>query len=275
MAMLYRHMHRAALDRAYNNSQAVPDFSAIMANFRERSAEFYRTAPCQRDIPYGIQPRQCFDWFPSSQQSAPTFVFIHGGYWQSCAKEDFAFIAQGPLAHGFNVALAEYTLAPEVSMTQIVEEIGCLLDQLATGANGLGTGKQTLCLSGHSAGGHLTALQRNHPAVVHAMPISALVDLKPISLSQINDKLHLTPREVDIYSPLHHINKGAPMTVTVGAEELPELVRHSYEYAQACQRQKEKVQYIPVPNCNHFSILEDLASSTGIQMVALVQSLNE
>jgi hypothetical protein len=31
-------------------------------------------------------------------------VFIHGGYWQMNAKESFAFIAEGPLAHGINVA---------------------------------------------------------------------------------------------------------------------------------------------------------------------------
>jgi acetyl esterase/lipase len=42
-----------------------------------------------------------------------TIIFIHGGYWQSCNKEDFAFITAGPLARGFDVMLLEYTLAPQ------------------------------------------------------------------------------------------------------------------------------------------------------------------
>ena len=43
--------------------------------------------------------------------------------------------------------------------------------------------KGKICLSGHSAGGHLTAANKDHPFVSHAFPLSALVDLEPISLS--------------------------------------------------------------------------------------------
>jgi acetyl esterase/lipase len=82
------------------------------------------------------------------------WLLIFGYY----TKEDFAFVAQGPLAHGFNVALAEYTLAPEATMTRIVAEIRSLLDHLAASANAAGFGGRPVCLSGHSAGGQLAAL---------------------------------------------------------------------------------------------------------------------
>jgi arylformamidase len=274
MTLLYRGMDRATLDTAYNNVKAAADFPGTMARFQAQSEALYRAVPGQRDIRYGAQPRQRFDWLPCGRPDAPTFIFIHGGYWQNCTKEDFAFVASGPLGRGFNVVLVEYTLAPVASMTQIVDEIGCLLDHLAADTGTTGFGGRPVCLSGHSAGGQLTALYRAHASITYAMPISALVDLEPIGLSWLNDKLQLTPDEIAAYSPLRHIGKGVPMTVTVGAAELPELVRHSSDYAHACKAHGEQVVYLPVPECTHFSVLDDLASPDGVQMNALAQAMS-
>ncbi|WJV25631.1 MULTISPECIES: alpha/beta hydrolase [Pseudomonas] len=271
MTTLYRGMNRAALDAAYNNVAAIPDFPAVLADFQMRSAKLYERESCRRDLSYGDSSRERYDWIECGQPDAPTFVFIHGGYWQNCTKEDFAFIASGPLANGFNVVLAEYTLAPDASMTQIVGETGRLLDHLAADHDALGIGKRALVLSGHSAGGHLTALYRGHPVVTSALPISALVDLEPISLSWLNDKLKLSRWEIDAFSPIRHIDKGVPMAVAVGDAELPELVRHSDEYAGACAAVGETVELVHVPGCTHFSILETLALQDGSLAKALVR----
>ena len=158
-------------------------------------------------------------------------------------------------------------------MAQIVEEIGCLLDYLATDPQRLGSFGSPICLSGHSAGGHLTALHRGHAAVTYAMAISALTELEPISLCWLNDLLQLTPKEIAAYSPVRHIGAGVPMIVAVGAAELPELVRQSDEYAAACQWAGEDVTHIHVPGCTHFSILEDLAQPDGLLMKTLMQRL--
>ncbi|SCK11181.1 alpha/beta hydrolase [Vogesella sp. LIG4] len=269
MTILYRGMDRAALDAAYNNSRAVPAFPAMLAAGQQRSAELYANSPGRRQLHYGKGLRQRLDWLPCGADGAPTFVFIHGGYWQNCVKEDFAYIAAGPLARGFNVVLAEYTLAPQASMTQIVAEIGALLDYLARDPEGLGTAGRPLCLSGHSAGGHLTAMHRAHPLVSVALPISALVDLEPISLCWLNDKLQLSAQEIAACSPLRHIGPGAPTLVAVGADELPELVRHSDDYAAACSAAGEAAAGLHVAGHNHFSILDDLAQPHGVLLTAL------
>lgn len=182
MEPIFRGMTRAELDVAYNNVKAEPDFAGLMARYHETSRALYRKFQVERDISYGPGPRQRFDWVSCGRPAAPTFVFIHGGYWQNYAKEDLAFVAQGPLAHGFNVALAEYTLAPEATMTRIVAEIRSLLDHLAASANAAGFGGRPVCLCGHSAGGQLAALHRSHPAVDVTVAISGLFDLEPIAL---------------------------------------------------------------------------------------------
>jgi arylformamidase len=254
MNRLYRGMDRAALDMAYDNSGHVADFPAVMASFQARSRAMRAERPCRLDLRYGEGPRETFDWLPCGRPDAPAFVFVHGGYWQGCDKEDFSFIASGPLALGWNVVLAEYALAPANSMTGIVEQIGRLLDHLARRPE-LGAGP--ICLAGHSAGGQLAALYRGHPAVGLVVAISGIYDLEPISLSSLNDPLHLTEAEIDRFSPQRRIGAGAPMLVAVGSDERPELVRQSCDYAQACREIGEPVDLLLVAGRNHFDVLDD------------------
>ncbi|KLU25797.1 esterase [Caballeronia mineralivorans PML1(12)] len=263
----WRNMDRTTLDTAYNNGDPPTDF-------KTRSATFYAAHHGELDVKYGPAPRQRYDFFPASKGDrtnngdrthTPTFVFVHGGYWQSCDKELCAFVAEGPLGLGMNVVIAEYTLAPDASMTQIVGEIGLLLDFLAE------RGHSPLVLGGHSAGGHLTAMHRAHPAVRHALPVSGLFDLEPIGAGRLNIKLQLSEGETARFSPIRHITHGAPMVVSVGDAERPELIRHSHDYAQACVEAGERMVYVPLPAADHFSVLYDLAKPDGLQLTALAQ----
>jgi arylformamidase len=276
MNTLFRGMDQATLDLAYNNSAAVPDAAQKLADFIRRSKLAYTQHPCHRDMSYGNRARQRFDWFATPHgANAATVMFIHGGYWQWCNKEDFAFIVAGPLAQGFNVVLAEYTLAPEARMTGIVAEIGQLLNFLASHSE-LGGSKagplpagRKLIVAGHSAGGHLAAYYRNHPAVNGVLAVSGLFELEPIRLSNLNQALGLSTREAADFSPYLHISPGAPTHVMAGAGELPELIRQSEDYARAMRETGETPDFKLLTGHDHFSVLEELARPDG----ALVQAL--
>ncbi|UAJ10033.1 alpha/beta hydrolase [Glacieibacterium megasporae] len=265
----YRGMDRAALDTAYNNVRADLDYQARLADFKARSNALYRDAAVRRDIAYGTQPRQRFDWMSCGRAEAPTFVFIHGGYWQNYAKDDLAFVAAGPLASGFNVALVEYTLAPEASMTGIVGEIRLLLDFLSDGKGDIGFRAKPVCLCGHSAGGQLAALHREHPAVTRTLSISGLFELEPIALSWLNEKLRLSPAEVESFSPMYKIGAGASAIVAVGDAELPELKRQSRDYADALGLHAQEAMFLSLAGHSHFSILDDLSDPRGTIMSAV------
>src|SRR5579859_6018744 len=95
---LYRGMDRAQLDAAYNNTAAVANSAAIVADWDRRSEALRRRSVEMR---YGPGERQRIDLLDAGS-GAPLLVFIHGGYWQMRAKETFAFVAPGPLAHGIS-----------------------------------------------------------------------------------------------------------------------------------------------------------------------------
>lgn len=260
------------LNQAYNNVAAVGNFTHIMQRFRQRSAETYARHAWQRDIAYGNAMRERFDWYAQADTSAPTLLFIHGGYWQASDKDDYAFIAEGLIEAGFNVGMLEYTLAPEASMATIVGQIGKALDYLLAHREALNIGQQVV-LCGHSAGGHLTALYRQHPLVTLAMPISGLMELEPISRCWLNDKLQLSEEDIQRYSPQRLIGDGAPLLVTVGKDELPELIRHSREYASACLQAGQVVRFMELAGCHHFAVLDDLAKADGAHLRALLAHL--
>jgi arylformamidase len=119
---VYGSMDRQALDAAYNNSAAVADSDRYLVDWLRRSEALRVRMPDHLDLVYGNAPRAKLDFFATNCTGAATLLFFHGGYWQRNAKEGFSFVAEGPLAHGFHVAIAGYTLAPKATMDSIVGE---------------------------------------------------------------------------------------------------------------------------------------------------------
>ena len=156
--MLYRGMDRAQLDAAYNNSAAVPERDAIVADWAARSARVQREYAGRLNLAYGETPRERLDLFLAADPQAPTLVFIHGGYWQMNDKESFAFFAEGLLPLGINLAVIEYTLAPMARLERIVAEVRRSVRWLAEHLAEHGADPSRLYVAGHSAGGHLTAM---------------------------------------------------------------------------------------------------------------------
>ncbi|MBV8751512.1 MAG: alpha/beta hydrolase [Hyphomicrobiales bacterium] len=262
--MLYRGMDRAQLDAAYNNTAAVPERNAIVADWAARSARVRRDHAGHLDLAYGESPRERLDLFLAANPNAPTLAFIHGGYWQMNDKESFAFFAEGLLPLGINLAVVEYTLAPAARLDRIVAEIRRAIEWLGDHLGECGADPDRLYVSGHSAGGHLTATAITLPAVRGGLAISGLYDLEPIRLNYLNEKLGLDRDEAARNSPMFHLPASAPdLVITYGTAELPELCRQSIDYAGAWLARGLPGQLLPIDGANHFDILDSLARADG------------
>jgi len=263
MSVVYRDFSQAELDAAYNNRAVARRLAELKAERDRRSLALYASAEVDRDLAYGGGSRQRLDFFHAGSKGRPTVAYLHGGYWQLNEKEPNSFIAEGPLAHDINVALLEYTLAPAVSMTQIVAEVRAAIAWLVPRLKsefGAGTG---LVVCGHSAGGHLTAMAAGIPGVTAALPISGLFDLEPIRLCYLNQPLSMDLAEASTNSPMRLPLPTVPISVAFGGDELPELVRQSQDFVAALKLAGRPVREIAVPGEDHFSILDQLASPDG------------
>ena len=269
---LYRNMDRAALDAAYNNSLAVKESPALMADFQARSARLRADHPQHLGLRYGPLERNRIDYF-AADRPGPLLVFIHGGYWQMRAREDFSFLAAGPLAHGIHVAMPGYTLAPQCSLTGIVAELRSAIRWLAPRIGALGGDAGRIYVAGWSAGGHLTAMCLDQPEVRGGLAISGIFDLEPIALNYLNDKLRLAEAEIRDLSPLTNLPaRSNPLLLTVGGAELPELQRQSEAYAAARAAAGLPGRLVKLDGLNHFTIVEELARPDGA-LTGLVREL--
>jgi acetyl esterase/lipase len=270
--MLYRGMDRAALDAAYDNGAAVGPVKRerYVADRRIRSEAFRERHRGRIDVPYGAGARQRLDVYPCGAPGAPTLAFIHGGYWQSNDKEPLSYVGEALLPAGFNLVLVEYTLAPAARLDAIVAEVRTAVAWTIDHAKELGGDPARVFVAGNSAGGHLTAMAMQDPRVAGGLAISGLYDLEPIRLSYLNDKLRLDPAEAARNSPILNLpSRSAPLIVTVGLDELPELIRQSDEFAAAWQKRGLPGRYVPLAGHDHFSIVEELALPDGRLLDAL------
>lgn len=260
----WRHFSQGELDAAYNNTAAVARSAEILNSLTERSIKTRDRSAIALDLAYGAGKRQKIDLFACGHPNAPLLVFLHGGYWQRNAKDMFSVLAEGPLAHGFDVAMPGYTLAPEAALGRIVEECETAIRLLRVIGPAMNVAESRLIVSGWSAGGHLAARLSEMPEVDAALAISGIFDLEPIRHSYLQSALQLSAEEAHAQSPIHRIGQaGKPVTVIWGGAELPELQRQSRDYMAARQEARKPVGGGALAGEDHFTILAQLADPTS------------
>jgi arylformamidase len=273
-ALDWRGMSQGDRDLGLNNSVAVPGSAEMVAGWERQSAEMRTRHSGHLDLRYGPRERNRID-FLKAGDGGPTLLFIHGGYWQMRAKEVFTLVAGGPMAHGINVALIGYTLAPDATLDEIVAEIHRGLDFLVEQLPALGGDPKRIVVSGWSAGGHLTSMALSHPQVKAGMAISGIYDLEPIRHSYLNVKLGLDEAASRRNSPM--MQAGGPMkplSLVVGSAELPLLRQQTADFAGHRAKYGLPVTYEEIPGANHFTVMNELMSPTG-RITTLVRQLFE
>ncbi len=257
------------LESEYNNRAKVPEHGAIMAGWKQDAAAF-RAVHAEADIAlkYGPSERQVLDIFwPGTSRDVPLAMFIHGGYWQALDKDWFSHLATGFLAHGIALALPSYDLCPQVSLDVLTEQIR------EAAAFLIKRHGRNVYATGHSAGGHLTAMlmatdffTRGLPGKVHGgYAISGLFDLERLVETSINTALKLDAKGARALSPLHLPAPEGKLLAFVGDLEGEEYASQSRRIAEAWAGT-----WGFIPGANHFTAIAPLTApdSDMMKMIA-------
>lgn len=264
------------LNAQYNNRALVPDHADVMAGW-VRDAQAYRdTSGSKQVIAYGSHERHAFDLFTGKADGAhsPLVVFIHGGYWQALDRSFFSHMAAGCNAHGVDVAIPSYRLAPEVSIADIIDDVQSLCLHLWQSHG------RKLVVCGHSAGGHLAACMmatdwtmHDAPAdlVVSGMGISGLYDLRPLLPVYVNDVLKMDEEAARAASPLCWTSPAqGRFEAWVGGAESREYHRQSETLAATWLGAGLDCSWVESPGDNHFTVVRHLADAESAMTKALV-----
>ncbi len=265
------------LEAQYNNRLRVPEFAQRLEQWLQRSSQQQSLSECRLDLAYGPGLRDRFDFYACGERHGPLLIYIHGGYWQAGDKSQYGFISEGPRASGFNVAILNYDLCPQVNFEDIPKQLTQALIHLFSQAEELGFDQEQIILSGHSAGGHLTALLlaadfSQHGSQLPAslfkagISISGVFDLIPLIPTSINTALGLDENRARSLSPIHmQPASTAPLLAAVGGDESEEFLRQSEAMSAAWNHNgRMQGQYLEIADCNHFTIVEQLADYQGL-----------
>lgn len=274
--LIYSSFDQATLDREYSPSSCIDDINVYLeayacASRQARDAAIHQ-GTLAADLPYGSAPDERLDLFlATSSGSAPLHIYIHGGYWQALSKDDSLFAAPMFQAHGSCFAATNYTLAPDATLEQIVQQnrraIGWLYDR----ADEWGYDRDRIYLSGSSAGAHLAAMMLLTDWPRYGLPpnlvkgicaVSGIYDLAPVRLSYVNEPLQLNREDVVRNSPVGQaLLNRCPVILAYGDNETSEFKRQTEDYRKFLRKQGVTTSFREIPCRNHFDVIMDLAKA--------------
>ena len=260
----------------------VADFEDFVRQYRERSKATIETLSSRRDVAYGPGRDERLDlYFPARATGrAPVHLFVHGGYWRAFSKDDYAFVADAITAAGAVAAIIDYSLMPGTRMATLVEQVQRASQWLAENAASFGGDDARLTISGHSAGGHLAAMACLPGAgdfrIRAALLLSGLYELAPLAASFLQDEIHLTPEEIESFSPLRFPgNSATRFILAVGEKETKPFHQQARDYLSHLRREACEAELVTLKGEHHMSVVLSLGtpgSTCARQLARLIES---
>lgn len=181
----------------------------------------------RRDIAYGPDPRQKIDIYtPRRQPPRATVLFLYGGSWKSGERRLYRFLGQALASRGYQLAVADYRLYPQVRYPAFVEDGARAFAWVKSNIAGYGGDPGRVFLMGHSAGAYnatMLAIDGRWLAPYGLKPadIGAVVSLAgPLSFNPLK-----SDSTRDIFAGIPDIDTARPIKLAAtGARTAPPML---------------------------------------------------
>src|ERR1043166_641514 len=211
--IIYKSFRQDELEYQYNPRESVPEYPAISKRKAEQARKVRETAKSWFNVSYGSSPREKLDIYAADKAGGPLLVYIHGGYWRSGSKEDNCNFVPTFSKRGGTVVLVEYDLCPKVTVSDIVRQTRAAIAWVYKNITRYSGNPAKLYVSGHSAGGHLTAMALANDWEKEGLPgdlikgavvTSGVYDLEVVPRLSVQEQIQMTPDIARINNPLTH-----------------------------------------------------------------------
>ncbi|MGH7875797.1 MAG: alpha/beta hydrolase [Candidatus Binatia bacterium] len=266
--MAYKDFRQDELEYQYNPRVSVPKYPELAKVRAAQARKVRESATSWLNVPYGNSPREKLDIYAAEKAGGPVLVYIHGGYWRSGSKEDNCNFVPTFTRRGATVVLVEYDLCPHVTVTDIVRQTRTSIAWVYKNIIRYSGDPAKLFISGHSAGGHLTAMALAHDWEKEGLPVdmikgavatSGVYDLDMVMKISVQEQAQLTPQLAKQNSPfLHPPVVRCPLVIAVGGAEPKGWQQMSEDFFRLCKERGMKVEYLIEPDANHYTMSEHL-----------------
>lgn len=248
----------------------------------------------ERDLAYktsgsDYELERCkLDLYLPEGEGFPVVVWFHGGGLTTGAKdgETDRRVAQRLVDAGIGCANVNYRLSPKAKFPAYVEDAAAAVAWVAKNIGKYGGDPEALFVSGHSAGGYLTAILGVDPQYLaaHGMSPNELSGLMPVS-GQMSTHTTIQgergtvseTRIVDAAAPLYHVeNLGPTELIIAGTRDAPDREQVNRDYAKALQDAGHKdVTLLVVPGRTHGTIIELVDQPDDVVALAMLKFIRD
>lgn len=203
-------------------------------------------------------------------QKYPVMVFVYGGNWHSGSKGIYNSIGRNFAKKGIITFIPNYTKSPKVSYDEMTQEIATSIRWVKKNIHQYHGDTNRLYLSGHSAGGHLSALSILSPKYgIDQEKIAGLILIDAAGLDMYSYLKDNPPTKKNHYlttwtnnadewkkaSPLYYVNKKLPpLMVYVGEKTYPSIKSSNRRFIKKVKEKDSKIEVIYL-NKRHMSMI--------------------
>ena len=271
------------LNKEYDASSTVPSLEPYFERYTAESARVRAALRVpNRTSPTVTGERENLDLFPAANAGAPVLVFLHGGYWRRMSKDEFSFVAEPFVRAGAVVAVPSYSLAPAVSLDDIVREARMMLRWLYDHVRDANGDPQRIVVCGHSAGAQLSGMlagtdwsEAEYPQapLIGVCGLSGLYDLEPLRRTHINEWLHLDPESAQRNSPILHLPKVAIPPSPRSARTRPASFNGKAATTPWPGARHAPAECLVLPGLNHYEAILDVLREGSTLTSAILKLL--
>ena len=280
---LYKGFRSDEMEYQYNPRESVPEYPELAKVRAAQAKKVRETLKSWLNIPYGTSAREMLDIYAADRPNGTVLIYIHGGYWRSGSKEDNCNFVPTFTKRGATMVLVEYGLCPRVTVSDIVRQTRASIAWVYKNIIRYGGDPAKIFVSGHSAGGHLTAMALandwskeglSQDCIKGAVATSGVFDLEMVIKISVQEQVHMTPEIAQANSPfLNPPLVKCPLVVAVGGAEPKGWKQMSEDYFNFCMRQGMNAEYLIVPGANHYTMSEKLLDETNPLTQAMIRQM--
>ena len=234
------------------------------------------------DISYGTdKERNILDvYIPKGVKGAPVVFFIHGGAWVIGNKSVFAGPGKMLAEQGIVAVSINYRLSPKAKHPDHIRDVAKAFAWTVDHIGEYGGDPKKICISGHSAGGHLAALLATDESYLKAEKKS-FADIRgaaPISgVFTIDGRAKffkdIFGEDEDVCkgaSPIHNIGKKHPPFLVLHADkDMAGLSAQAEAFYAAMKKEQNAAEILQLKDRTHLTILSAAKAPADPVAVAL------
>jgi acetyl esterase/lipase len=234
--------------------------------YRQDGASEYERERCKLDL-----------YLPEGPTGFATIVWFHGGGLRNGHKADDIAVglARRFAGEGIAVASVNYRLSPQVKFPDYIKDAAAAVAFVCKRIVAYGGSDQRVFVSGHSAGGYLTAMIGMDPRYLNEHDIEAdqIAGYMPVSGQMVTHSTVRSERGIPSTQPVvdeaapafYARDDAAPFLCIVGGEDLPARAEENRYFVAAMKAAGHPaVTYLEVEGRDHGTIASRMSENDDL-----------